>query len=295
MVPRGCRPLSYALSQALRAVRGNWVASVATITTMTLSLTILAGFSLVSLNLNQVLAALQSELEVTAYLNERADRARLLDTVRGWPEVVRAEFIAKERALAELVADLPSLSVAASLVDNPLPDTLRMRLLDPAQTSIVRVRLENLPGVDGVEDGSDAVNTFLAVSDALRVVGAILIVVLLGSALFAIVNSIRAAITAREDEIEVQRLVGATRAFIRAPFLIEGFLLGLMSATVTLGLVIPGYQLVIARLTPQLPFVPFVRDPAMLGQVAGLLGLLSILVGLVGSAISVSQHLRERS
>lgn len=295
MVPRGCRPLSYALSQALRAVRGNWVASVATITTMTLSLTILAGFSLVSLNLNQVLAALQSELEVTAYLNERADRARLLDTVRGWPEVVRAEFIAKERALAELVADLPSLSVAASLVDNPLPDTLRMRLLDPAQTSVVRVRLENLPGVDGVEDGSDAVNTFLAVSDALRVVGAILIVVLLGSALFAIVNSIRAAITAREDEIEVQRLVGATRAFIRAPFLIEGFLLGLMSATVTLGLVIPGYQLVIARLTPQLPFVPFVRDPAMLGQVAGLLGLLSILVGLVGSAISVSQHLRERS
>ncbi|MFO8150958.1 MAG: permease-like cell division protein FtsX [Trueperaceae bacterium] len=287
--------MSYALSQALRAVRGNWIASVATITTMTLSLTILAGFSLVSLNLNQVLAALQSELEVTAYLNERADRSRLLDTVRGWPEVVRAEFIGKDRALAELVADLPSLSVAAGLVDNPLPDTLRMRLADPAQTSVVRVRLEQLPGVDGVEDGSDAVNTFLAVSEALRVVGVILIVVLLSSALFAIVNSIRAAITAREDEIEVQRLVGATRNFIRAPFLIEGFLLGLMSATVTLGLVIPGYQLVIARLTPQLPFVPFVRDAALLGQVAGLLGLLAVLVGLVGSAISVSQHLRERN
>ncbi len=294
-MPRGWDALSYALSQALRAVRGNWVASVATITTMTLSLTILAGFSLVSLNLNQVLAALQSELEVTAYLNEGADRSRLLDTVRGWPEVVRAEFIGKDRALAELVADLPSLSVAAGLVDNPLPDTLRMQLADPAQTSVVRVRLEQLPGVDGVEDGSDAVNTFLAVSEALRVVGVILIVVLLSSALFAIVNSIRAAITAREDEIEVQRLVGATRGFIRAPFLIEGFLLGLISATVTLGLVIPGYQLVIARLTPQLPFVPFVRDPALLGQVAGLLGLLAVLVGLVGSAISVSQHLRERN
>jgi cell division protein FtsX len=92
---------------------------------------------------------------------------------------VRAEFIGKDRALAELVADLPSLSVAADLVDNPLPDTLRMRLLDPGQTSIVRVRLEQLPGVDGVEDGSDAVNTFLAVSEALRVVGVILIVVLL--------------------------------------------------------------------------------------------------------------------
>lgn len=287
--------MSYALSQALRAIRGNWVASVATITTMTLSLTILAGFSLVSLNLNQVLAALQSELEVTAYLHDGADRARLLDTVRAWPEVVRVEFVGKDRALADLVADLPSLSVAASLVANPLPDTLRMRLLDPVQTPIVRLRLEQLPGVADVEDGSDAVNTFLAVSEALRVVGLILIVVLLSSALFAIVNSIRAAITAREDEIEVQRLVGATRAFIRAPFLIEGLLLGLMSAVVTLGLVIPGYQIVVARLAPELPFVPFVRDAALLGQVAALLGLLAILVGLVGSAISVSQHLRERN
>jgi cell division transport system permease protein len=287
--------MSYAFSQALRAIRGNWVASVATITTMTLSLTILAGFSLVSLNLNRVLAALQTELEVTAYLDAGADRGRLLDTVRGWPEVVRAEFIGKDRALAELVADLPSLSVAAELVANPLPDTLRLRLLDPGQTQVVRVRLEQLPGVTDVEDGSDAVNTFLAISEALRVVGVILIVVLLSSALFAIVNSIRAAITAREDEIEVQRLVGATRGFIRAPFLIEGFLLGLMSAVVTLGLAIPGYQLVVARLAPQLPFVPFVRDGMLLGQVAVLLALLALLVGLVGSAISVSQHLRERN
>lgn len=278
----------------MRAIRGNWVASVATITTMTLSLTILAGFSLVSLNLNYVLAALQSELEVTAFLSDGTDGGRLLDTVRAWPEVVQVEFIGKDRALAELVTDLPGLATAATLGDNPLPDTLRMRLLDPGQTQVVRIRLEQLPGVWDVEDGSDAVNVFLAVSEALRVIGFILIVVLLSAALFAIVNSIRAAITARQQEIEVQRLVGATRGFIRAPFLIEGFLLGLMSAVVTLALIIPGYQIVVARLAPQLPFVPFVRDPAMLGQVTVLLTVLALLVGLVGSAISISQHLRER-
>jgi cell division transport system permease protein len=285
--------MTYALQQAMRAIRGNWVASVATITTMTLSLTILAGFSLLSLNLNQVLASLQSELEVTVFLAPDAEAPRLLDTVRSWPEVTRAEYVGRDRALAALVADIPSLSTAAQLVDNPLPDTLELRLLDPSQTQLVRFRLEQLPGVADVEDGSEAVETFLAVSDALRVVGSILIVVLLSSALFAIVNSIRAAITAREDEIEVQRLVGATRGFIRAPFLIEGFLLGLFSAVVTLGLTIPGYQFVAARLTEQLPFVPFVRDPALLGQVAVLLTVLALLVGLVGSAISVSQHLRE--
>jgi len=285
----------YALQQAMRAIRGNWVASVATITTMTLSLTILAGFSLLSLNMNQVLASLQGELEVSAFLAPGSDGPRLLETVRGWPEVARAEFVGRDRALASLVADIPSLATAAQLVDNPLPDALELRLLDPSQTPLVRVRLEQLPGVVDVEDGSDAVDTFLAINDALRVLGSILIVVLLSSALFAIVNSIRAAITAREDEIEVQRLVGATRAFIRAPFLIEGFLLGLFSAVITLALAIPGYQFVVARLAVQLPFVPFVRDAALLGQVAVLLTALALLVGLVGSAISVSQHLRERT
>jgi cell division transport system permease protein len=283
----------YALQQAMRAIRANWVASVATITTMTLSLTILAGFSLLSLNLNQVLATLQSELEVTVFLNDGADVPRLLETVRAWPEVARSEFVGKDRNLAALVVDIPSLTTAAQLVSNPLPDTLELRLLDPSQTAGVRNRLEQLPGVAEVEDGSEAVETFLAIADALRVVGSILIVVLLSSALFAIVNSIRAAITAREDEIEVQRLVGATRTFIRAPFLIEGFLLGLFSAVITLGLAIPGYQFVVTRLTDQLPFVPFVRDPLLLGQVSLLLTMLALLVGLVGSAISVSQHLRE--
>jgi cell division transport system permease protein len=285
----------YALQQALRAIRGNWVASVATITTMTLSLTILAGFSLLSLNLNQVLATLQGELEVTVFLADGADGPRLLQTVRAWPEVTRVEYVGKDRNLAALVADIPSLATAAQLVANPLNDTLELRVLDPSQTYLVRSRLEQLPGVVEVEDGSEAVDTFLAIADALRVVGSILIVVLLSSALFAIVNSIRAAITAREDEIEVQRLVGATRTFIRAPFLIEGFLLGLFSAVITLGLTIPGYQFVVARLTDQLPFVPFVRDPWLLGQVALLLGALALLVGLVGSAISISQHLREAS
>ncbi|NBC96600.1 MAG: FtsX-like permease family protein, partial [Deinococcus-Thermus bacterium] len=267
----------YALQQAMRAIRANWVASVATITTMTLSLTILAGFSLISLNLNEVLRELQTELEVSAFLSREADPNLLMRTVRSWEPVARAEFVPRDQALEGLVADLPSLQQAAALVDNPLPDTITLRLFDPGQTPEVRARLLALPGVSDVEDGSEAVETFLAVNDALRVGGSLLIVVLLGSALFAIVNSIRAAITARRREIEVMRLVGATRGFIRAPFLIEGFLLGLFSAVATLALVVPGYQYVVARLGPQVPFIPFVRDPMVLGQVALLLTALALL------------------
>jgi cell division protein FtsX len=108
------------------------------------------------------------------------------------------------------------LGQAARLVENPLPNTIELKLLDPALTPLVSQRLRQLPGIFDVEDGSDSVETFLAINDSLRVGGSILIVILLSSALFAIVNSIRAAIAAREDEIEVMRLVGATNGFIRA-------------------------------------------------------------------------------
>lgn len=283
----------YALAQAMRAIRGNWVASVSTITTMTLSLTILAAFSLLSLNLNQTLASLQGELEVSAYLTPAASPEQLTATVQAWPEVESVRFVSSDQALAGMVASLPSLERAASFVENPLPNTLHVRLFDPAMTDVVRVRLEQLPGVDEVDDSSEAVGTFLALQNVLRVGGSILVVILLGSALFAIVNSIRAAITARSEEIDVMRLVGATRGFIRSPFLLEGLMLGLISAVIALGLVIPGYQFAVADLAGQFAFVPFVRDSASLGWVAGALTLLALLVGLVGSAISVSQFLRE--
>ncbi|HZJ09772.1 MAG TPA: permease-like cell division protein FtsX [Trueperaceae bacterium] len=285
----------YALAQAMRAIRGNWVASISTITTMTLSLTMLAALSLLSANLSEALSTLQSELELAAYLGNEANVEQLISTVRAWPEVERLEFVSSDQALADMVANLPSLGRAASFVENPLPDTFHVRLYDPVQTQNVRFRLEQLPGVNEVDDSSQAVDTFLAIYDALRVGGSILIVVLLGAAVFAIVNSIRAAITARRQEIDVMRLVGASRNFIRAPFLLEGVMLGVISAVVALGLVIPGYQFGVARLSEQFSFVPFVRDPMVLGWIAGALAALAVLVGFVGSAIGLSQFLREQN
>lgn len=283
----------YALRQALRAIRKNWIASISTLTTMTLSLTILAGFSLLSLNLNLTLGALQNELELALYLAPGADPEAVLAQVQAVPGVTSAELVSPEAALGDLVTELPYLADPASRVGNPLPYSVYLRVADPADTARVAGALRGLPGVAEVEDAQEAVATFLAINEALRLVGSVLIVILLSSALFAIVNSIRAAITARRDEIEVMRLVGATRGFIRAPFLLEGFLLGLLSALLTLALILPGYSFVAQRLSETLRFVPLVRDPASLAQVSGLLVALALLVGIVGSAISVSQYLQE--
>ena len=89
------------------------------------------------------------------------------------------------------------------------------------------------------------------------------------------------------------RLVGATRGFIRSPFLIEGVFLGLFSALLTLLLVVPGYSFIALRLSETLRFLPLVRDPLALIQLSLLLIALALVVGLIGSALSVSQYLQE--
>lgn len=285
----------YALRQAFLALKSNWVATVATITTMTLSLTLLASFSLISVNLNLFLAELQNELEVTVFLDDGANHPQLLEVIRGWSEVDtrRVVFIGKDEALSGLVSELPALSQAAALVTNPLPNAIEVRLLDPSLTETVSQRLRALPGVDTVMDGAQDVEMFLAINDALRVVGSILIVIMLTAALFAITNSIRAAIVARRKEIEVMRLVGATQGFIRAPFLLEGLLLGFFSAVITSAIVIPSYLFIVDRLRDQLTFVRLVDDVTTLTQIPLLLLVLALLVGLVGSTVGVAQHLRE--
>lgn len=283
----------YALEQAFRAIKANWIATVSTVTTMTLSLTILAAFSLLSVNLNAALSAMQNELEIAAYLVKHVERNSLVEQTSAWPEVESVTFVTADEALQTMLGELPSLAQAAALVQNPLPPTLHVKLYHPVDSPTIRARLEGLAVVTGVDDSSEAESLFLALNDALRIGGLILVVVLLVATFVAIVNAIRAAITARKKEIDVMRLVGASHAFIRAPFLIEGFLLGLVSAVFALALVIPGYSAIISRLAVEFTFVPFVRDMWLIVQITGLLGVLSVLIGLGGSAVSVTQFLRE--
>ena len=283
----------YALGQAFRALKSNWVASVATLATMILSLTILTGFSLLTLNLNEVLADLQNDLEVTAFLEPTADHLILLSTIQNWPETSRVSYTPLEQGLAELEASIPSVGQAAELVGNPLPNRIDIQLIDPSLTLQVRQKLEGLSGISDILDGATEASAFLAINRSVRLTGMILIMILLLTSLFATVNSVRAAISTRKDEIEVMRLVGASSNFIRSPFLLEGFLLGLISAVVTFLLAIPGYQYIVGQFSRDLPFIPLVRSGNLMVQVTALLFVLALLVGLVGSAIAVSQYLRE--
>ena len=121
----------YALAQALRAFRSHPTSALATLTTATVSFSLLFLVGLLLWNLDRIVGSLESELEIVAYLKDGANVQATIDEIRGWPEVEGVELITKDEALATLQLDYPYLAEAADLIQNPLPDTLKVRLIDP--------------------------------------------------------------------------------------------------------------------------------------------------------------------
>lgn len=283
----------YHLRQAWLAMRGNLTATLATLTTMILALVMLGFVALLTLNVDRALAQIESQVEVAAFLRDGTDPAQVLGSVRALPGVREATVVGREQVLAEMTRAYPYVKDAAELAGNPFPDTVRLRVARVTDTAGVAGAVSRLPGVESVEYGAGYVNRAARILYAVRLAGYALVALLLVGTLLNMLSAVRVAMFARRSEIGVLRLLGATRGFIRLPYLIEGVVLGLLGALVAGALLYPGYRTLVARLGALVPSLPLLRDPAVLWQLLGALAVLAVLVGLLGSLIASARYLRE--
>ena len=153
------------------------------------------------------------------------------------PEVAGVDYVSKEQALADFTAREKQVGhedLVKYLDSNPLQASLDIRLSDPKQTTDVVQALTGTSVVDHVIPVADVVDRLLAVTSVIRTIGLILLGAVGITVLFIVVNTIRLAVVARASEIEIMRLVGASDAFVRWPFIFEGALVGFIGAAVTL-------------------------------------------------------------
>ncbi|HEX7472379.1 MAG TPA: permease-like cell division protein FtsX, partial [Candidatus Limnocylindrales bacterium] len=157
--------------------------------------------------------------------------------VAAMPEVAGVDFITKDQALADFTAREAQAGhedLVKYLDSNPLHASLDIRLKDPKQHGDVVEVLTGASVVDHVLPVEDVVDRLLAVTNVIRTIGLILLAAVGITVLFIVVNTIRLAVVARGTEIEIMRLVGASDAFVRWPFIFEGALVGFIGAGVTL-------------------------------------------------------------
>ncbi|PZA08775.1 MULTISPECIES: ABC transporter permease [unclassified Meiothermus] len=282
----------YAFLQALRALRQHTTSSLATFTTSLVSFTLLFLLGLVLWNLDRVVSSLERNVEIAAALKPTADAEAILTQIQTWNEVAEARLETKEQALAALQLSYPYLSQANELIQNPLPDTLRLKLVTPQKVKQVAERLEKLEGIAWVEYGGTITEQLVRVLGGLRVAANVLIALLMADTLFSVMGTIRLSIQSRRDELRVMLLVGATRRFARAPFVWEGLLLTLLAAGVALGLGTLAYRFVSGALQKLLPFVPVLGGQDLL-KAGAALALLALVLGAGGAFLATRSHLRE--
>jgi cell division transport system permease protein len=291
--------ISFVLFSLTRAWQGFWrnaVMSLAATATMVLMLLLLAGFWIIQTGLLAGLQFTEQKVEVVGYLQPNA-QVNQIDALQAqlaaMPEVEQVTFVNRETALENFRASMAAQGredLTRYLDSNPLYASLEVKLVDPGNVRAVGDALRADPNIRNVINIEDLVERVLTITNILRTAGTVVLVIVGIIVLFIIVNTIRLAVVARAEEIEIMRLVGASDAFIRWPFVFEGAFVGLLGALLALGILaavadpVGGFMVEFFRVLP-LQFGTLTRDLVALVLGAGL-GL-----GVLGSWVSVRTYL----
>ena len=294
--------LTLFVREAWKNIRSAPVLSLVAVLTIAVSLILVGLFGFVMINADRVLDGMARDLRVTVYLTDDITSSEidaLQRRIADRDEVASITFLSAkdDRALNQALLT-PALLDGLDEEAIPGQPALEVQIAPRQRTKedfdSLMVWLRELKEVDTVQDtyfDADKIRILFAVMDLVRVTGTVICLIVLAAAIFFTFSTIKLAVYARREEIEVLRLVGATDGFIRIPFYIEGFLAGLLGAI--------GALIIIAFIHARL--LAFVEEEHFLNVSLDLMpfGMLlwlflgGVLLGLLGSALSVGRHLRQ--
>lgn len=257
--------------------------------TIAFSLFAFGLFGLVAYNTQRALDRLEERVEIRAYVTEGTETdavAAAVGDIRAFPEVASVVYVSPDDALKKARTEMAEFQD----VFEPefLPASLEVRLKPgmraPQQVKTVATRLSAYPFVDDVRYGEEWVQKFYSVRRAATAAGIVLGIAFAFAAMIIIGSTIRTSVLARAREIGIMRLVGATDGFIRAPFVIDGLLKGLIGGVLAVALM----WVTKTALTATVFSFEFFPAPVLgLGVLAG------AVIGLFGSALSVGRQLKR--
>jgi cell division transport system permease protein len=302
---------SFFMSEALGSLRRNWVMTIAAVLTVFISMAILGFVLVIDRNLNQGATSLKNRVMIEVFLKDSATPeqvAQLKQEIEAMPEFKSVTYISKDQALKEFKERLGenAQSILENLSTNPLPASFRIYVKDPGQVDTVAQRFFENPIVandagthNGVHYARDTVRRMLGTIGLIEKGMWVATIVFAAAAVLLISTTVRLSIFARRREIEIMRLVGATNWFIRWPFVVEGFITGLVGSIVAaLGVFIVNWTVYNWIENSSVDFLGFEKYPVWIqnGQwPLGLLPTLAVLgaiLGAAGSVLALRRYLR---
>lgn len=279
-------------------IRNGWM-SVASIGAVTVTLVLVGTFITLMLNINQMTVKVEEDVKIKTLIDVTADDdaiKKLGEEIEAISGVATVEFSSKDDEFRALIEDMGEQGKAWELYeqDNPLNHAYIVQTIEPQETERVAKEIEKLDYVYKVNYGQDVVPKLFKFNNYVRTIGIILIIGLVLTAIFLISNTIKLTIMARSTEIGIMKLVGATNAFIRWPFFIEGLLLGLLGSVIPILVITIGYSYIYESVVNQtaFPFVQLLPLHPFLLQISGIIVFIGAVIGMWGSGMSVRKFLK---
>ena len=296
--------LIYSLKQGLKNIGRNKMFSIASIATMAACIFLFSIFFSIIVNFRSMVNEAESGVAVTVFFDEGISQQRIDeigDIIKKRVEVSSINYVSAEEAWESFVKDYLGEGneqyAEGFKDDNPLADSANYEvyLNDISMQSALVTYLESVDGVREVRKSEVVANTLSSFNILIGYVSVAIIVILLGVAIFLISNTITIGISVRKEEIGIMKLIGATDSFVRAPFIVEGLIIGIIGAIIPLVLFYILYNRVVdyvvnrfSILNQLLTFLTINDIYKTLVPVALALGLG---ICLIGSMITVRKHL----
>jgi cell division transport system permease protein len=294
--------LRYFIGRALNNIRQNVFVNVVTVGTITLALLIVSLFLLLFVNLESAAENWSEKVQVTVYFDKeltQQEQTEIKNRIQSLPSTAKLAWVGRDEALKRFKGRLKG---QETLLDGIRPEvlptsfeiTLKKNSRSTDAVNAYVAKLKNIPGIGEIQYGEEWVRRFNTFLTFMRIVGGLVGGFLVLAVIFIVSNTIQLTIYARRDELEVMSLVGATRLFIKMPYLLEGFVQGLTGGLLALVLLVSVHMLFLHNAGNFLTFNPATAGLSFLPPeyIAGILGA-GALLGFLGSLAALRRFINE--
>ena len=288
--------IGYLLKEGFRGIFLHGFMSFAAICVTVACLVIVGSFSILAYNLDIMVEDLNKTSEILAYVDSDlsdADARSIGTKINLMDNVLQATFVSREEALEDFIADHDGDSAFSGVQASDLRHRYVVVLEDNTRMKQTDEQLKQMPGIAKTDAAYELAEGFSTIQDVLHMVSVAVIAVLLVVSLLIISNTVKLAMYDRKDEIAIMKMVGATNAFIRLPFQVEGFTLGMIGSVLAFGLEWVGYDYMIQRIgaVDSLQLFSFVSFQELLIPMVVVFGGAGVFVGLVGSGTAIRKFM----
>lgn len=282
----------------IRSVFRNFSLSIASITCITITLILVAIAIVISANVDHFTKRLEETMTIVVYLKEdvteeqKNDIEEEIKKLKNYDSLV---YKSKDEWKQEMIDSSEELGATLSYLDtNPLLDSITVKVTDIKSLSYVASAIRGMDGVKSAKYGEESVDKLVFIFDIVEKAMIVIVCALILVTAFLISNTIKLTIFSRRSEIEIKRLVGTSNFAIRQPFIIEGFILGIIGSLIPIIITIYGYILLYDHFDGYLfsHIVELIKPMNIIWFVSIILAIIGGLVGMFGSSRAVRKYLK---